>query len=36
MKCPECENEKIVSEGDGIMSCNSCNLIFDSGPQWMK
>ena len=36
MKCPECENEKIVSEGDGIMSCSSCNLIFDSGPQWMK
>ena len=36
MKCPECSNEKIVSEGDGIMSCSSCSLIFDSGPQWMK
>ena len=36
MKCPECENDKIVSEGDGIMSCENCSLIFDSGPQWMK
>ena len=36
MKCPECNNEKIVPEGDGIMSCSSCSLIFDSGPQWMK
>ena len=36
MKCPECENEKIISEGDGIMSCEACSLIFDSGPQWMK
>lgn len=36
MKCPECNNEKIASEGDGIMSCSSCSLVFDSGPQWMK
>ena len=36
MKCPDCENENIISEGDGIMSCEACNLIFDSGPQWMK
>ena len=36
MKCPECDNEKVVAEGDGIMSCSSCSLIFDSGPQWMK
>ena len=36
MKCPECENDKIIAEGDGIMSCGSCSLIFDSGPQWMK
>ena len=36
MKCPECENDKIISEGDGIMSCGNCSLIFDSGPQWMK
>ena len=36
MKCPECDNEQIISEGDGIMSCGSCSLVFDSGPQWMK
>ena len=36
MKCPECDNEKVIAEGDGIMSCGSCSLIFDSGPQWMK
>ena len=36
MKCPECQNQDIISEGDGIMSCKVCNLIFDSGPQWMK
>lgn len=36
MKCPDCDNENIISEGDGIMSCEACNLIFDSGPQWMK
>ena len=36
MKCPECNNEKIIAEGDGIMSCQSCSLVFDSGPQWMK
>ena len=36
MKCPECNNEQIISEGDGIMSCVSCSLVFDSGPQWMK
>jgi len=36
MKCPECDNEKIIAEGDGIMSCESCSLVFDSGPQWMK
>ena len=36
MRCPECENDKIISEGDGIMSCGNCSLIFDSGPQWMK
>tara|TARA_B100001250_G_scaffold225421_1_gene193323 strand:- start:1571 stop:2356 length:786 start_codon:yes stop_codon:yes gene_type:complete len=36
MRCPECDNEKIIAEGDGIMSCESCSLVFDSGPQWMK
>ncbi len=36
MKCPECDNEQIISEGDGIMSCGACSLVFDSGPQWMK
>jgi len=36
MKCPECNNDKILPEGDGIMSCSSCSLVFDSGPQWMK
>ncbi len=36
MKCPECENDNILSEGDGILSCENCSLIFDSGPQWMK
>lgn len=36
MKCPECDNEEIIAEGDGIMSCGSCSLVFDSGPQWMK
>lgn len=36
MNCPKCDNERVTSEGDGIMSCNSCNLVFDSGPQWMK
>ena len=36
MKCPECENDNVLSEGDGILSCENCSLIFDSGPQWMK
>ena len=28
MKCPECENEKIVTEGDGIISSKFSNLIL--------
>ncbi|MDC0526495.1 transcription initiation factor IIB family protein [Euryarchaeota archaeon] len=34
LKCPECESLKIKDEGDSVMSCNDCDLIFDSGPKW--
>ena len=32
--CPECSAKEIKNEGDGIMSCQKCDSIFDSGPQW--
>lgn len=32
--CPECSSKEIRNEGDGIMSCQKCDSIFDSGPQW--
>ena len=32
--CPECSSKEIKNEGDGIMSCQKCDSIFDSGPQW--
>ena len=32
--CPECSAKEIKNEGDGIMSCQKCDTIFDSGPQW--
>ena len=32
--CPECSGKEIKNEGDGIMSCQKCDSIFDSGPQW--
>jgi len=34
LKCPECESKNIKDEGDSVMSCKDCDLIFDSGPQW--
>ena len=36
IKCPDCSNINIKDEGDGIMSCKSCDLIFDAGPQWIR
>lgn len=36
VKCPDCDGDNIKDEGDGIMSCNNCDLIFDAGPQWIK
>ena len=36
LNCPECSTKEIKNEGDGIMSCQKCDLIFDSGPQWTK
>jgi len=36
INCPECKSQEIKNEGDGILSCKSCDLIFDSGPQWIK
>ena len=35
IKCPDCKSENIKDEGDGIMSCKNCDMIFDSGPQWI-
>ena len=32
--CPECSSKETKNEGDGIMSCQKCDSIFDSGPQW--
>jgi|TARA_B110000263_G_scaffold249287_1_gene266445 transcription initiation factor TFIIB len=34
LKCPECESQSIKDEGDSVMSCKDCDLIFDSGPKW--
>lgn len=34
LKCPECESQNIIDEGDSVMSCKDCDLIFDSGPKW--
>ncbi|MDG1543838.1 MAG: hypothetical protein P8R34_02550 [archaeon] len=34
LKCPECESQSIKNEGDSILSCKDCDLIFDSGPKW--
>lgn len=34
LKCPECESKSIKDEGDSVMSCKDCDLIFDSGPKW--
>ena len=36
LSCPECSANEIKNEGDGIMSCKKCDLIFDSGPQWTR
>jgi len=36
VKCPDCDGDNIKNEGDGIMSCKNCDLIFDAGPQWIK
>ena len=36
VKCPDCNGDNIKDEGDGIMSCKNCDLIFDAGPQWIK
>ena len=36
INCPECKSQEIKNEGDGILSCKQCELIFDSGPQWTK
>ena len=36
IKCPDCDSSNIKDEGDGIMSCKSCDLIFDAGPQWIR
>ena len=36
LNCPECSTKEIKNEGDGIMSCPKCDLIFDSGPQWTR
>ena len=36
LNCPECSTKEIKNEGDGIMSCHKCDLIFDSGPQWTR
>ena len=36
LNCPDCSSEEIRNEGDGIMTCNKCNSIFDSGPQWTR
>jgi len=36
INCPDCKSQEIKDEGDGIMSCNQCDLIFDAGPQWIK
>ena len=27
--CPECSAKEIKNEGDGIMSCQKCDSIFD-------
>lgn len=35
IKCPDCKSDNIKDEGDGIMSCKNCDMIFDSGPQWI-
>lgn len=34
INCPECSSKEIINEGDGIKSCQKCNFLFDSGPQW--
>ena len=34
LKCHECESQSIKNEGDSILSCKDCDLIFDSGPKW--
>ena len=36
VKCPDCDGDNIKDQGDGIMSCKNCDLIFDAGPQWRK
>ena len=36
VKCPDCSSDNIKDEGDGIMSCKSCDLILDAGPQWIR
>lgn len=36
INCPDCKSKEIRNEGDGILSCLNCELIFDSGPQWIK
>ena len=36
LNCPECSANEIKNEGDGIMSCKKCDLIFDSGPLWTR
>ncbi len=36
VKCPDCDSNNLKDEGDGIMSCGNCDLIFDAGPQWIR
>ena len=36
IQCPDCDSQNIKDEGDGIMSCKNCDLIFDSGPKWIR
>ena len=36
VKCPDCDSNNIKDEGDGVMSCRNCDLIFDAGPQWIR
>ena len=31
LNCPECSTKEIKNEGDGIMSCQKCDLIFAIG-----